>query len=162
MSMLTDRKAQAMTYDFFIAMIIFLFLLTLVISYWHYSAVQMEEINENNRATNALFLASEVWFKEGYPRYWEKTNILELGLSNDNMINRTKMEMLPDLGYSKVVFLLNLGTYNLQYTLYNSNNYMIFQFPSGEIPSSANNIYKIERIGILDEQPVKVRTIIWD
>lgn len=160
--MLTN-KAQALTYDFFIALSIFFVVLSLIVGYWYYSSVQMEETIEKNRAANALFLASDVWFKEGYPKYWEADNVLEIGLSNGNEINRTKMDMLnSSIGYSRLVSLLNLGTFNLEYTAYNTTNGVIFQFNSSANISSAKNVYQIERIGIMDDQPVKIRTIIWE
>lgn len=157
-----SRKAQALSYDFFIAMAIFLAVLTVAFSYLHHSMAQVQEVRENNQAANTLFLASDVWFREGYPKYWGTVNILEIGLANNNKINQTKMDILPQLGYSRLVSLLNLGIYNLQYSLYNKSNDIIFQFPASVDMSSAKNVYNIERIGILNEQPVKIRTIIWD
>jgi hypothetical protein len=159
---LTNKKAQTLTYDFFIAMGIFFIILTIIMGYWHYSMLQMQEISEKNKAVNTLFLSSQTWFKEGYPKYWGVTDVRELGMSNDYAINRSKMEMLSVLGYSKIASLLNLGVYNLQYTIHNASNSTLFQFPSGVDLTSAKNIYKIERLGILDEKPVNIRTIIWD
>lgn len=158
--MLTNKKAQVLTYDFFIALSIFLVVLIIAMSNWYYSMLQIEEILKRNQAINILFLASQAWFKEGYPKYWGTEDVLELGMSNDNRINRTKMDMLAQLGYSRTASLLNLGTYNLQYTIYDSRNQTIFHFPS-TTNLTAKNVYKIERVGILDEQPVVISTIIW-
>jgi len=160
--MLTNKKAQALTYDFFIATAIFFVILTIAMGYWYYSMLQTQEIGEKNRASNEMLSASEIWFKEGYPKYWNASNIMEIGMNNDKKINRTKMEMLPQVGYSKIISLLNLGIDNVQFTLYNISNNVIFQFPSGVDLSSAKNIYQIERIGILDDKPVRIMTIIWD
>jgi len=159
----TSRKAQILTYDFFTAMAIFIVVLTVVMGYWYYASVQIEETRERNRATNLLYLSSDVWFKEGYPKYWGATDVMEIGMSNGNRINETKMEILNDsISYSKLVSLLNLGVYNVQYTVYNSTRGIIFQFPSGVNLGFAKNVYNIERVGILDEKPVVIRTIIWD
>ena len=160
--MSSNRKAQILTYDFFVAMAIFLVVLTVVMGYWYYSSTQIEETRERNQATNSLFLSSDVWFKEGYPKYWGPTDVMEIGISNDGRINETKMNMIRDnISYSKLVSLLNLGIYNVQYTVYNSSKGIIFQFPSGVDLSSAKNIYNIERVGVLDENPVVIRTILW-
>ncbi|MEM7821531.1 MAG: hypothetical protein QXX38_01820 [Candidatus Aenigmatarchaeota archaeon] len=159
--MLINKKSQTLTYDFFIAITIFFAILTIMFGYWFYSVVQMQEVKEKNFAISTLIQASQVWFKEGYPKHWGLENVLELGLTNENMINRTKMEMLPQIGYQKLISLLNTGKYNLQYTLYNETN-IIFQFPERIDLNSSKNIYKIERIGILDNKIVKIRTIIWD
>jgi hypothetical protein len=160
--MLINKKAQVMTYDFFIAMSIFLLILTIAMGYWYYSMIQMQEIREKNQAANQLFLTSDVWFRKGYPNYWAVSDVRELGMDDDNnRINQTKLSMLSQLGYSKIISLLSLGAYNFQYTIYNSSS-TIFQFPSSVDLSSAKNLYKIERIGILNESIVRVRTIIWD
>lgn len=159
---MSTSKAQTLTYDFFIALSIFFLVFLIILSYWYYSSVQMQEVIEKNRAANELFLASDVWFKEGYPKYWGAENVLEMGFSNGNEINRTKMEMLPSIGYPKLVSLLNLGTFNIQYTVYNTTRDVIFQFPSSADFSSAGNVYKIERIGLIGDQPVKIRTVIWE
>lgn len=113
----TSRKAQILTYDFFTAMAIFFVVLIVVMGYWYYSSVQIEETRERNQATNLLYLSSDIWFKEGYPKHWEATDVMEIGMSNDNRINETKMDILNNsISYSKLVSLLNLGTYNVQYT----------------------------------------------
>ena len=92
-----NRKAQILTYDFFTAMAIFFVVLIVVMGYWYYSSVQIEETRERNQATNLLYLSSDVWFKEGYSshgsNYWESTDVIELGIANGNTINETKMNM---------------------------------------------------------------------
>jgi hypothetical protein len=159
--MLTN-KAQALTYDFFIALAIFIALVSLVMAHWYFTSVQIQETMEKNFALRTTLSASQAWFKEGYPKYWNLENVMELGLANDGKINRTKMEMLSQLGYAKVTLLLNLGTYNLRYEIYNKTNDLIFLFPQNLDLTKAKNVYKIERVAILDEQPVKVRTLVWD
>jgi hypothetical protein len=154
-------KAQSLTYDFFIALAIFSLVLTIASSYWYYLTIQMEDSAKRNLASKTLLYASQVWFKEGYPEYWDVSNVIELGLANGGKINSTKMEMLSQLSYSRLAYLLNLGTFNLKYEVYNKTD-LIFQFPSSSDFSSARNVYKIERVAILNERPVKVRTIIWD
>lgn len=159
--MSTD-KAQVFTYDFFIALAIFFVVAILVMNNWYSTAVQNQEILEKNLAYTTLISASQVWFKEGYPKYWNAENVIELGLSNEGKINETKIEMLNNsLSYSRVASLLNLGNFNLCYEIYSKTGDLIFRFPQNADFSSAKNIYKIDRIGILNEQPVKVRTLIW-
>ncbi|MEM5853551.1 MAG: hypothetical protein QXG39_03000 [Candidatus Aenigmatarchaeota archaeon] len=153
------RKGQTFTYDFFIASSIFLIVLILVMSNWYFSIIQTQETIQRNHALNTLFSASEVWFKDGYPRFWDVENVVELGLSNDGTINKTKMELLNSLGYSEVLSLLN-SDFNLCYEIW-KNGSLVFRFPQHVDLDSAKNVYKLERIGILDEQPVKVVTLVW-
>ena len=158
--MSTNNKGQALTFDFVIATAVFLAVLSLIVSYWYYSMLQMQEIMDKNMAVNSLVLASDIWFAEGYPKYWDTSSIREIGLSNENRINRTKMEMLPQIGYSNVTTLLSLGAYSVQYNLYSGGS-EVFAFPSFNI-TCLKNTYIIERISILDEKPVRIRTILCD
>jgi len=155
------NKAQSLTYDFFLALSIFLLVLNIALARWYFSALEIQEAMEKNFALKASVSASQVWFKEGYPKYWDLSNVNELGLANDGKINWTKVEMLSDLGYSKVVSLLGLGTYNLCYELYNKTGGKFFAFPQVCSLNSAKDVNKVERVAILDEQPVKVRTLVW-
>lgn len=68
--MLTN-KAQVVTYDFFIALAIFFLVMGLVMSIWYYTVIQAEESMEKRLAYNNLLSASQVWFKEGFPKYWD-------------------------------------------------------------------------------------------
>jgi hypothetical protein len=157
-----NKKAQVMTYDFFLATAIFLAILAVIFGYWFHSVSQIQEVEVKNRASEEVFSASDIWFKEGYPKYWAAQDVRELGLSNDLKINQTKLNLFVQLGYPKIASILNLGTDNVQFILYNSSNVIIFQYPSGVDLSSAKNIYQNERFGILNDSIVKIRTIIWD
>jgi hypothetical protein len=157
---MSTNRGQALTYDFFIAMAIFFVIIAVAMGYWSYSSVQMGEIIERNTETNTLYMSSQIWFKEGYPKYWNSSDVIELGIANDNKINQTKMQTLDSLGYSKVLSLLNTGAYNLKFIVYTTSNITIFEFPSNTTVSG-KNVYTIERIGILNDQPVKIRTIVW-
>lgn len=110
---------------------------------------------------NELLLTSDIWFKEGYPKYWDAASIREIGLSNDNIINSTKMAMMQSMGYSKVVSLLNLGPYNAEYSVYDASNNTIFHFPDSGIVCNMN-AYSIERIGVLGDSSVRIRTVLCD
>jgi hypothetical protein len=154
----TSTKGQAITYDFFMAMAIFFIILVIVFSYWAYSLKEIEETRAKEEAFDSLLKASQVWFKEGYPVYWSNETVVEIGLANDRKINRTKVELLNDLGYQKFLSLMNLGMFNVFYNVTNETS-VVLEF--GNPPISANNIYRIERVGVLDNQAVKVETIIW-
>lgn len=158
---MSTSKAQALTYDFFLALTIFLFIINIALARWYFSALEIQETMEKNFALKASISASQVWFKEGYPKHWNLNNLNELGLSNEGKINWTKVEMLSGLDYSKIVSLLSLGNYNLCYELYNKSGEKIFAFPQVCNLNLAKDVYKVERIAILNEQPVKVRTLVW-
>lgn len=43
------RKAQAVTFDFILATVTFLVVLTIVMSYWYYSMMQMQDVRRRTR-----------------------------------------------------------------------------------------------------------------
>jgi hypothetical protein len=160
----TSRKGQALTYDFFIAMGVFFVVLSIVFGYWYFSTTQVTDIDEKNRASGLLFAASDVWFKEGFPYAWNTTNVIEIGLSSNGVINNTKVNQLSGVGYPKLTQLLNLGVMNVRYTLYNQTNQVLYRFPSGALPglNSSSNIYSIDRVGILNDSAVRINTVLWE
>ena len=153
-------KAQTLSYDFFIATFLLFLFLALIFLFFYYRTKSYQENSEKIRANELLFSSSEIWFKEGHPKYWNESNVVEIGLSNDGKINLTKVKLLENLGYSKVVSLLNLGTWNVKYSLLLQNGTEIFSFPSNEI-DNAKDLFVLERIGILEDKPVIIRTILW-
>lgn len=158
---MSTSKAQTLTYDFFIALAIFFIVLNIALARWYFAIAEMQEAMEKNFALKASISASQAWFKEGYPRDWDVNNVKELGFADGNKINWTKVEMLSELGYSKVASLLGLGTYKLCYELYNKTREKIFSFPENCDLDSAKDVYKVERVAILDDQPIKVRSLVW-
>jgi hypothetical protein len=126
--------------------------------YWNYTSKQIEETKRINDMMNKLLLASEAWFKEGNPIYWDPSNVKEIGLRSGNYLNWTKMSYLSEIGYQKVLSLLSLN-YNLWYRVRNDENLTVFEF--GVYPSNAKNAMKSERIAILNRTPVIIETVIW-
>ena len=153
------NKAQVIAYDFVIATSIFFITLIIVFSYWVYAMKEVEETRSSKEAMISLLRASNLWFIEGYPKYWDNQTVLELGLSNDRRINATKVEFLNQMGYQKVLSLLNLGRFNVFYNVTSSGS-VITEF--GAEPQNAKNIYKIVRFGVLENKVVRIETILWE
>jgi len=122
-------KAQTLTYDFFIATSLLFLALTIILLLFYYKIENIEEEKRKNEMINALISASEIWFKEGYPKYWSVENVLEIGLANNNQINTTKVRLMEELGYRKLATLLGLGTFDVNYFVYSQNDSLIYYFP---------------------------------
>ena len=153
------RKGQTLSYDFFVSMTMFIIALTIILFYWTYSSKQIDETVAKNYISNKLFLASQVWFMEGYPKYWNPSTVLSIGLVNDGYINSTKMNYLPTIVYQKFISITGIQSYNIYYRVYNESNSALFEFclyPSGE-----KNLLKISRLSVLDSVPVVIDTLVW-
>jgi hypothetical protein len=151
-------KGQAFTYDFFIALGIFFAILSILSTYWYYYTLQFSEIEEKNEAFNSLVKASQIWFSEGYPVYWDLNNIVEIGLSNEGRINSTKLSFLENLNETEFLKKLNFGNYRVKYEVYEDSK-LIFSYPNSSF--WASEILTLERFGVLNGSIVKIKTYLW-
>jgi len=152
-------KAQTLTYDFFIATSLLFLALTIAFLLFYYKIESIEEEKRKSEMVNVLISASDLWFKEGYPKYWSVDNVLEIGLANNNQINTTKVRLMEELGYKKLAVLLGLGTFDVNYFVYSQNGSLIYYFPNAYI-ENVKNVLILERIAIWNESIVRVRTLI--
>lgn len=152
-------KYQAFTYDFFLAVAIFIFSLLVLISLWKNRIERFEEYDRIRRMHNLLIDASEIWFIEGYPTHWDLENLSELGLANNGKINFTKMLLLNNISYYKFLDLVKSYNFYVKYEVYDTKGKIIFEYP--KIKSEGKNILFLDRYAILNDSVVKVRTIVW-
>jgi len=153
-------KGQIFSFDFLVACSIFLIALTIIYIYWGYVALQIEETRLTNDMIDKLNLASQVWFREGTPKYWDSSNVVELGLLSGHSFNQTKMDLLKnEIGYGKALTLIGAGDYYLYYRVTNETNSILFEF--GSLPSNPKNAMKAERVGILNDSIAIVEVILW-
>jgi len=153
-----STRAQIFSADFIIAASIFILLFAVAYSLWVEKTYSIEESKKFSNLIHAAYLASNIWFREGEPPYWDTENVIELGLQNNHRINRTKMEMLKDLGYQKVKQISGLSDYEFLLRVYDSKNQTLFEFGSLD---DAVNAFKVRRISILDGEMVFIDTIVW-
>lgn len=153
------RKGQTLSYDFLIASSLFIVVLSIVLSYWTYSSKQIDDSVTQNDLANKLFLSTQVWFQDGYPQYWNPSNVAEIGLTNNGYLNTTKVNSLNTVGYGNVLELVGLQGYNLYYRVFGTSNNTEFQF--GNYPSNASTISRFDRISVLNGTLVTIETLVW-
>jgi len=152
-------KAQAITYDFFVASVIFLVLIIYLFIQWYRIEVGMYEDVIKKKMFSEAFKVSEIVLREGLPKYWEPQTVREIGLSNNNQINKTKLNYLTSMGYSKFEALANLKFFT-NISIEKLGGEKIFEFgpPVSLIPKE---LIKVERVGILKGKPVKIIVYTW-
>jgi len=153
-------KSQALTYDFFSATSLLLLVLLITFFLLYHKIESFEEEKKKSEMVNFLISSSDIWFKEGYPKYWNENNVIEIGLANDNQINTTKVRLIERMGYQKLASLLNLGTLNVNYLIYSQNGTLIYFYPNRSI-EKAKDVLVLERVAIWNYSIVKVRTLLW-
>jgi len=128
-------KGQIFSVDFLMACTIFLIALTIIFIYWGYATLQIEDTRVINNMIDKANLASEIWFREGTPEYWDSSNVIEIGLQSDHSFNQTKMSFLSSMGYGKASTLIGVGSYYLYYRVFNETDSTLFEF--GSYPSDS-------------------------
>lgn len=154
-------KGQVLSFDFMVASSIFLLAVGLLYVYWNYSNIQIEETKRIGDLTDKAFTASQVWYREGVPKYWDSNDVIDLGLQNDHRFNQTKMDVLNvSIGYDTTKTLIGLGGYDYFFRIYNSTNDTVYYF--GPYPVDADNVVKVKRIGILNGSIVTLEVVVWE
>ncbi|MEM5815279.1 MAG: hypothetical protein QXD89_02215 [Candidatus Aenigmatarchaeota archaeon] len=152
-------KSQTFTYDFFIALSVFLIVVFFIISFFEIRIEKYSEYWKFKSMEEFLIDASNVWFTEGDPIYWSLENINQLGLSNSGEINSTKVDLINNISYSKFLYLIKAYNLNVKYEVY-ENDKLVFDYPKLEV--KGKNVVFLERYAIWNKSIVKVRTIVWD
>ena len=123
--------------------------------------MQIEETKNINDMTEKAYTATQVWFREGVPEYWDNNTIIDLGLENEHRFNQTKMNMMEtDIGYNNTKIKIGLGGYEYNFSIYNSTEYLLWSFGQS-LPSNSQNIVNVKRIGILNGSVVILKVVVW-
>jgi len=159
--MSVQSKGQTFSTDFVIACIVFILAVAILLVYWKYTSNKINETTLINEMTEKAYLISEIWFREGIPKYWEPSNVIDLGLSNNHRFNKTKMDSLNDplLGYQNVTKMIGAETYDYKFVVLNSTKDTVYSF--GVNPTNPDNLVKVNRVGILDGDIVTVEVMVW-
>ena len=155
-------KAQVFSIDFLVAVSIFLLVLAVVMIYWSYTSIQIEETKTINEMIDKGYMISQVWFREGTPEYWDPNNVRDIGLLSDHRINETKMNYLNDIGYNRVKEIIGAAPYEFRFNVSFTNCYGSgYSFPFGLYPTQASNVIRIQRAGILNSSIAIIEVLIW-
>jgi len=153
-------KAQSLSYDFFIACIIFLLVITLIFSLLKDSNIQITEVQKINQITRVSDKLSELWMRKGTPENWDSTDVISIGLISDSRLNQTKLDYLNSIGYQNVKKMSGSGVYEFYLRIYDLENNTMFDF--GLYPFDSEFVSKNQRIGILDSSIVFIDTVVWE
>ena len=156
-----QSKGQMFSTDFIIACTVFVLAIAILLVYWRYTSNKISETKLINDMIEKTYSISEIWFRDGIPKYWDASNVIDIGLSNNHRFNRTKMDSLNDplLGYKNVTKLIGAEVYEYNFTVYNTTKNVVYTF--GQNPSNPDNLVKIKRVGILNGKIVTVDVMVW-
>ena len=155
-----STKGQSLSYDFFIACIIFLLVIAIIFNLWKDSNIQISETQKINQIIRVSDQLSELWMRKGTPENWNSSNVISIGLISNSRLNQTKLDYLNGIGYQNVKKMSGCGLYEFYLRIYDLSNNTMFDF--GSYPSDSEFVSKNQRIGILNGTIVFIDTVVWE
>ena len=153
--MIKIKKGQVLSFDLLIAVTIFSLILAILVSQINRNTEKINELREQNKMIEEAYKISDIFFREGYPRNWNETNVEILGLQTNNRIDWNKLEKLKNLSYQKSLVLLG-ASYDYNITI--QSNAINWTF--GKSIENYSTIVKINRIGILNSSIVLIQIMV--
>jgi hypothetical protein len=135
-------------------------IITIIFSLFRYSNTQISDNQKIDHITRTSQSLSELWMREGTPKDWNTSNVIDLGLTSNSRFNQTKLNRLNDMIYSEVKKMAGVGAYEFYLRIYDTDNTTMFDF--GLYPSVAEFISKNQRMGVLNSTIVFVDTVVWE
>jgi len=156
------KKGQAWGFDLMIAISIFMIG---IVGFYLFS---LNSPSEGRDTLDSLFydgnLIADSLLSEGYPENWDSNSVINIGIVNDNRINETKLQRLYDLtisDYSKTKNLFNTRFnyyFNFSRPIIMGGVYVEF---IGQKDLNPDNIIKIQRFVIFENNPVTLNVYVW-
>lgn len=151
-------KGQALSFDFLIATAILFFIIAILLAQVTHNTKELNEIREKNELVEDAYKLSEIFFDEGYPKNWNSSNVIILGMETNNRIDWQKLKNLEEIGYQKSLILLGLkNDYN--FTIFKGNS-TFYSF--GKNTENASSIVKVDRVSILNNSIVSIQVLVFD
>ena len=160
---MNKKRGQAWGLDLIIGAIIF----SIGIIAFYFFAInsqqeQSDKLEELNYAATSL---ADNFLSEGLPENWNSSNVIRLGVTNNNKINQTKLDRLYNL---------SIQDYSLTKNRFNTikEYYIVFKDPViiegqqvsfiGKIPQNQNNLIKQTRLSVYQDKPLTIEVYAWD
>ncbi len=157
-----SKKGQISTTDLFVAIFVFLILLTTILVTWNvYSNRLNEGILYENLLLNAFYITDTLVKSQGQPDNWTLGNVETIGLSfNDRNLSKNKVEQFVSMDYNYSKEMFNVERYDFYFQIEDPNGANLID-PYGVI-GVGENIVRISRVVVYDGGPAYVRFTLWE
>lgn len=156
------KKGQISTTDLFVAIFVFLILLTTILVTWNvYSNRLNEGILYENLLLNAFYITDTLVKTQGQPDNWTLDDVRTIGLAfNDRNLSKSKVEQFVSMDYNSTKEILNIERYDFYFQIEDPNGANLID-PYGVI-GVGENIVRISRVVVYDGGPAYVRFTLWE
>lgn len=161
------KKAQAVITDLFIAVAVFVILVTIITLSWDLYQIRFDKKLEYDDMIIKAFHASDSLIKsKGVPSYWEKLhdeppNLLpsEIGLVYaERTIDEKKLAEFRELPYNKMKDIMKLTPYNIYWVLKHENGTIAITY--GSPPTGKLNV-NLARLVIYQNKVYIMEFSVW-
>jgi hypothetical protein len=161
------KKGQAWGFDLMMAISIFMIG---IVGFYLFS---LNSPSEGRDTLDSLFydanLIADNLLSEGFPEDWNSNSVINIGIVNDNRINGTKLQRLYDLTISDYSRTKNLFNTRFDYyfdfsrpiTIVYDGSPNVFPEFIGQKDPNPDNIIKIQRFVIYENNPVTLNVYVW-
>lgn len=158
-----SQKGQAAITDLFIAISVFIILITIITLTWNLYNIRLVNRFEYDDMIIKTFQVSDALSKsKGVPDNWEflkdKTQILVVGLAeNERKISTQKLTQFIDLNETEIKEKMNINLYNFYFTIRNQTQVLVSH---GRIPTGKKSV-NIARLVIYNGKPSIMEFALW-
>ena len=163
------KNGQAVVTDLFIAIAVFIVLVTITTVIWDLYSIRLKMRQEyEDMMIKAIHISDQLVKSPGYPLDWEyrinttsQDYVEILGLShNDRVLSNQKVEMFRTvIPNQKVKDLLKIGLYNFYFTIKERNGTIVLA--KGNNPVGSFNTVNLARLIIYNGQPRFMEFALW-
>jgi len=173
------RKGQGFSTEFLLAYLIFSLVLILAFYLWNTTTADIiESKNRYEIEDKAVDLAEKLLRTRGIPANWSLADVESIGLADDSRIlNPEKILAFIILmnssnsNYENNKWLLGIGKYDFYFNMTDINGTtMIINgtllndtlCATGKLPVNETSMITVPRVGILEDEIVKIRITVWE
>lgn len=156
-----NKKAQIVTTDLFIAVVIFTILMSIIVVSWgRYTTKLDDKLNYEEMQIRAFQISNLLVKSNGNPSNWENGgNIESLGLAaRDRILSSSKVDAFVNLSYGNITKLLGIRNYDFYFKLKDSENNSLAL--KGNIPSGDFAV-SLRRYVIYENEDAVMEFTLW-
>jgi hypothetical protein len=160
---MSKKRGQAWGFDLIIGAVVFV---VGVLGFYFFSInSQQEQSNKLQELNYAATSIADNILSEGLPSNWNQTKVIRIGITNNNKINQTKLDMFYNLSVTnyaltKSIFNTNKEYYVVFKTTVYINNQSITSI--GKTPQNQKNLIKQTRLSVYRNKPITLEVYAWD
>ena len=154
-------KGQMFSFDLFLAIVIFIFVVQLYMMTWGRSALGVTAKVDRTEMEKLTLDVSDLLIKSrGLPTHWNETTVSVIGLAEeDHVLDGNKTSTFVNLDVGKTKGLLGIENLNFTFTLKDENGIVLEDY--GSHPIDAEEVVILRRLVLYDNNITFMEFGLW-